>query len=325
MIKEAEDGRVTRAGPDSVISDADLLLPPSVSSEPDVGGLVAPKSEVGESSGFRHSVMLVVVVCACIGFLAVNLFRREGYTGDEGFYGVTALNMLHAPSYVLRPSYYPLGDFAADKDGFAHLPFNSYFYALSLAVSRGSLAGPEVVNAISLVLLLFFSYRILRLFDTNAALFAVLLLGASPATFLYYSQLEAEPLMTTAGIAALYYALRAGPGLDRKRCLFFSGICLGLAFAFKLWLFGPLALATGVALIVRTGTLSHFLKARAFPRGSTGEASGSALRPLLLGVIVFAAGVIIPAGLHLLAVACFYPADLGYWIKNIYFGVFTNA
>ena len=241
MIKEAADLRAIETTSASEIHTSDF----------DRHSPAASESYTDESFGFRHSAMLAVVVCACIGFVAVNLFRREGYTGDEGFYGVTALNMLHAPSYALRPSYYPLGDFAADKDGFAHLPFNSYLYALSLTISKGSLAGPEVANALSLGLLLFFSYRLLRLFDRNAAIFGVLLLAASPAIFLYYSQLEAEPLMTTAGIAALDRALRAGPGLDRKSCLFVSGLCMGLAFAFKLWLCGPLALAVGIAVIIR--------------------------------------------------------------------------
>ena len=99
---------------------------------------------------FRYWGMLALASGTCVVLLALNIFRREGYTGDEGFYGVTALNMLHAPGYILRSSYYPLGSFASDKDGFAHLPFNSYFYALSLMISKASLAGPEVVNAIAL-------------------------------------------------------------------------------------------------------------------------------------------------------------------------------
>jgi hypothetical protein len=225
--------------------------------------------------------------------LILNVFRREGYEGDEGFYGVTALNMLQSPTYILRPSYYPAGDFATEKDAFAHPPFNSYLYAAALWLGRGSLAGLEVLNALSFALLLFFTWRSLSLFQTQAGIFAVLLLAASPAVIKYYSQLEAEPLMTTFGVIALYCGLRGR--------FFLSGLCLGTCFALKLWLFGPLALAVVVALML------------------------GGRRPAAKWLLLFAIGAILPAALHLLSTAIFYPQDLGFWLKNIYFGIFTNS
>src|SRR5436190_10667289 len=117
--------------------------------------------------------VLVLAASSCCFMLVLNIFFREYYTGDEGFYGVTALNMLRSPDYVIRPSYFPAGAFLAEQDAFAHPPFNSYLYALSLWFSRGSLAGPELLNAFSFALLLYFAYRVLSLFDIKAALFAV--------------------------------------------------------------------------------------------------------------------------------------------------------
>src|SRR3954451_4297756 len=147
----------------------------------------------------RGRSVVLLAICAGVLMLVLNVFYRESYSGDEGFYGVTAFNMLRAPDYILRPSYYPAGNFLAEKDAFAHPPFNSYFYALSLWLSRGSLVGPELLNVLSFALLLYFAYRVVGLFDVQAGRVAILLLIASPAIFTYYSQLEAEPLLTTCG------------------------------------------------------------------------------------------------------------------------------
>src|SRR5262245_1350915 len=79
------------------------------------------------------------IAAAAILFMVLrNIYLRVSYIGDEGFYGITALNMLHSPDYLLRPSYYPLGDFVVEENAFAHPPFNSYLYALALWISNGS-------------------------------------------------------------------------------------------------------------------------------------------------------------------------------------------
>jgi 4-amino-4-deoxy-L-arabinose transferase-like glycosyltransferase len=239
--------------------------------------------------------------------LWLNVCRREFYTGDEGFYGVTALNMLHSPTYWLRPSFYPLGDCVTDQDAFAHPPFNSYFYAVALWLSHGSLASLEVVNALSFALLLFFAYRLLAPFEPRAGWFAVLLLAASPVLVALYSQLEAEPLLTTFGIMGLYWALRAGFIPGRRRYFFLSGLCLGMAFALKLWLCGPFGLAIAAALVKESWQ------------------PGIRLRQKGIALLAFSVGVVIPAGVHLLAIWRSYPADLTFWLKNIYFGFFTGS
>ncbi len=270
-------------------------------------------------SNLSTRFIFVVAFVACLGLLISNVFWRKQFLGDEGFYGVTAVNMLRSPAYWLRPSFRPDGNFLADKDGFAHPPFNSYLYALSLWPSNArlstdaapppaiSLAGPEVIHAVAFALLLYFIFRLIEPFDRKAAMFTVLLLIASPAIRNYYSQLEAEPLMTTSGIAGLSYMLRSGPVAMQLRFVFISGLCLGLAFALKLWLCGPLALAVAAALVLQLRRSPDFI------------------RNILVALAVFAVGFVLPAGLHLAAIALFYPGDLTFWLKNIYFGVFTHA
>jgi hypothetical protein len=251
-------------------------------------------------------IVFAIAVAAVLFMVLLNVFRRISYIGDEGFYGITALNMLQSPVYLLRPSYYPLGDFIIEQDAFAHPPLNSYIYALALWISNGSFVGLEILNALAFALFLFFAYRLLSLFDLHAARFAVALFAASPAILHAWSEVEAEPLMATAGVMALYYGARSGLQAGRRAHLFLCGLCLGLAFALKLWLVAPYALAVSVLLL-----------ARAWQPGAT---FSQKLRPLLL----VALGVIIPAGLHLLAVAWFYPEDLQFWLRKVYFGFFIR-
>src|SRR5688500_10993598 len=75
-------------------------------------------------------VVCALSVTAVILMVLLNVFRRFSYIGDEGFYGMTAVNMLNDSTYILRPSCFPEGDFAVEKDAFAHPPLNSYLYAL---------------------------------------------------------------------------------------------------------------------------------------------------------------------------------------------------
>ncbi len=251
-------------------------------------------------------IVFTIAVAAVVCMVLLNVFRRISYIGDEGFYGITALNMLQSPAYILRPSYYPLGDFIVEQDAFAHPPLNSYLYALALWISNGSFVGLEILNALSFALFLFFAYRLLSLFDLHAARFAVALLAASPAILHAWSEVEAEPMMSAAGVMALYYGARSGVQTRQRTLLFLCGLSLGLAFALKLWLFGPYALAVSVLVLWRTW--------------QSGATRLRKLSPLLL----VALGAVIPAGLHLLAVAWFYPEDLQFWLRKVYFGFFIR-
>lgn len=249
--------------------------------------------------------LLAAMAVVAMGWL--TLWHREAYTGDEGFYGVTALNMLAKADYWLRPSYFPLGDFLADKDAFAHPPLNSFFYAISLWFARGSLVGPELLGVLNFGLLLWLAHRVLRRLDAMTAMCGVALVAASPALIRYFSMLEAEPLMISFGLASLVAAMRAGVKAGERHWQFWSGLGLGLAFALKLWLCAPLALAVAAALGVRVFEL----------RPAAGEIVAAAAR--------FAVGLVLPSAMHLAAVAWVHPEDLTYWLRNIYFGIFTHA
>ncbi|HSU54932.1 MAG TPA: glycosyltransferase family 39 protein [Candidatus Dormibacteraeota bacterium] len=263
-----------------------------------------------ESSGtlaLNQKRVIILGLAAICSMLVLNTFCRVFYTGDEAFYSVTALNMLHSPTYILRPSFFPDGDFLADKDGYAQPPLNSYFLAIPLWLSGGVIASQEIVNVLAFALLLYCGYRLLSLFDSQAAGLAVLLLATSPMIVFCYGILEAEPVMTTFGIAALYLAFRGGFQRGQKRWLYAGAICIGFAFALKLWLSGPLALAVLVALVVRASQAQIKLRWKA------------------LHLVLFGLVALIPAATHILAVACTYPQDLPFWFKNIYFGVFTSS
>jgi hypothetical protein len=251
-------------------------------------------------------LVFTIAVTAVLFMLLLNVFRRVSYFGDEGFYGVTALNMLHDPTYLLRPSYYPLGDFIAEQNAFAHPPLNSYLYAFALWISNGSFVGLEILNALAFALFLFFAYRLLSLFDITAARFAVALFAASPAILHAWSEVEAEPLMSTVGVMALYYGACANFQAAQRSLFFVTGLCLGLAFALKLWLFGPFALAAAVLLVARAWQTEGTIAQKITPL-------------LLVGL-----GAILPAAAHLGAVAWFYPEDLQFWLRKIYFGLFTS-
>lgn len=281
------------------------------------------KAVIGSrSTWFSDRWWWLVAVCACALMLIGNVFWREGYTGDEGFYGVTAQNMLHGADYWLRPSYYPLGDFATDRDGFAHPPFNSYFYAVALWIAHGSIAGPEVLNVLNFAALLLMGYRLIRRRDGLAAKCAVLLLAASPAMIGYFSMLEAEPLMTTFGLAALVCALRGGIARGQRVWLGLSGLCLGVSFAIKLWLCGPLGLAVVIALVMRAWECRGLIAASSRSGASSVRQWG---RAVLGGLALFSGAFVVPTALHLGAIAWVHPGDVGFWLKNIYFGVFTQS
>jgi hypothetical protein len=251
-------------------------------------------------------VVFALAVTAVILMVLLNVFRRFSYLGDEGFYGITAVNMLHDSAYILRPSYFPQGDFAVEKDAFAHPPLNSYLYALALWFSNRSMAGLEILNGLFFGLLLLFSYRLLALFDVLSARFGVVLLAVSPTILHAYSQVEAEPLMCTVGVMALYYAARASFQAGQRAVLFLCGLCIGLAFAFKLWLFGPFALAVAVLL------------------GANAMKSSAPLGRKIRGLLIVAVAALIPAAAHLLAVAIVCPEDLSFWLRKVYFGFFLR-
>src|SRR5215475_13826335 len=84
----------------------------------------------------KNPRVLLVTSGALFAMLVLNMFHRVEYTGDEAFYSVIAMNMLDSPGYILRPSFFPDGDFQVEKGGINAPPFNSYLYAIALWISR---------------------------------------------------------------------------------------------------------------------------------------------------------------------------------------------
>jgi hypothetical protein len=163
------------------------------------------------------------------------------------------------------------------------------------------------VDVLAFAFLLYFTYRILALFDPLAGRLAILLLAVSPRMLFCYSFLEAEPLLTTFGIMALYFVLRGGFERGQKHWLFIGALCIGVSFELKLWLCGPLALAIATALGIRAWE------------------APIALSRKLLTLFLFGLVSLLPAAAHLLAIAAVYPQDLAFWLKDVYFGVFTGS
>jgi len=262
----------------------------------------------GKARLFLKNPRVLLITCGAVfAMLVLNMFHRVEYTGDEAFYSVISVNMLHSPAYILRPSFFPEGDFQVEKGGINAPPFNSYLYAIALWASRGALASQELINVLAFALLLYFGYRLLRLYDPQAGGLAALLLAISPQILLCYSLLEQEPLMTTAGIMALYFVLKGGFATGQRRWLFAGALAMGFSFGFKLWLCGPLALAVAVALGFRAWQAQVKLRLK------------------LLYLALFGLVAILPVAAYLLAVAYFYPQDLSFWLKDVYFGVFTGT
>jgi hypothetical protein len=98
-----------------------------------------------------------------------------------------------------------------------------------------------------------------------------------------------------------------GPVCRRVNVLsfFLCGLCLGLAFALKLWLFGPYALAVSVLLLSRHGARWH-VRAEAAP-----VFSRRAWRHHPCGIP--------PARGSVLS-----PEDLQFWLRKVYFGFFIR-
>src|SRR6185295_648446 len=90
----------------------------------------------GKARLFLKNPRVLLITCGAVfAMLVLNMFHRVEYTGDEAFYSVISVNMLHSPAYILRPSFFPDGNFDAEKGGVAAPPLNSYLYAISLWLS----------------------------------------------------------------------------------------------------------------------------------------------------------------------------------------------
>lgn len=210
---------------------------------------------------------------------------NELVSGDEGYYGNMARNVVASPRYLVSPSLWPAGP-PGDKP-----PLYPAILSLPLRLlgaNETAVRGPSFVfaaiTAIALALLL------ARACGPWAGAAVVALLVTLP----WYADASrgaaAEIPTTTFGTLALL-VLAANPASRARGAL--AGVLLGLAFLCKLWLVAPFALAC-VALV-------------GFERRSL---------PALAWLV---AGASLTGSLHGLAVLAFAPADAGHWLQ-IYFG-----
>lgn len=247
----------------------------------------------------RRTLILFIVIQAIIGssfyWLDSTYFRKE-FTGDEGFYGTEAKNIVRSSEYLIRPSSVPLGNFESSKGAIAHPPLFSAWLSLGARLPINSLIGMQLITFSLFAFLLFGSDRLLKEASSKWAFSAILLLLLSPSIVKIFTYLEADLLLSVLGIASLATLTHAR---KTKKCFWaaLGGVFLGLGFVTKLWLVLPFCLATIPLLFWPT----H-----------------------LKLLLAFASGTLISAGSHLALIAFFSSNDLSFWWDKVYFALFLG-
>ena len=233
------------------------------------------------------ALLTIAVVLAVVGlwWLWSPPSANDLVSGDEGYYGVMARNILTSPRFLVNPSLWPGGP-PGDKP-----PLYPALLAASLrvfGVGENAVRGPSYAFAAIATLALARLLR--RSMGAWAALSVAALLVTLPWVADASRGAAAEVPTTMFGVLAL--AVLAANPASRWRALA-AGALLGLAFLCKLWLVAPFVLAA-IALV------------------GFGRHSRAALALLLAGAAATGA-------LHGLSVLAFSPATKDHWLQ-IYFG-----
>jgi dolichol-phosphate mannosyltransferase len=142
--------------------------------------------------------------------------------------------------------------------------------------------------------------------DPGAARALVLLMAASPWLLFAHGHLEFEPLVAALSMLGFACIVRRDVSQPSRGLRPLGGFLLGLAFATKMWLVLPAALAAAVWLMSRAyATREHRAE----------------VRRAIFATTTFAA---LGAGAHLAVVALEAPEDLGLWIGRVYFAIFSG-
>ncbi len=246
--------------------------------------------------------LCVFAIVVSLGYqIAITTFLRQSFEGDEGFYGTIALNMQQNWIYWLKFTPVPLGDFIASQGLLAHPCIHCILMAMASLGLGGGIAAFQLVPILSFLIVLLCLYHCIAIWDWQAGLYTVLLAAISPVLLSQFTLLEAEPLMAAAGMAGIFFAL-SGTQQDKGWRTFVAGLCLGFAFLTKLWLCFPYIVAAGTAILTSAGSIQRVVKHAA------------------IVVIAF----LLMGSTHLLAIAIFTPEDLNFWVRHIYFGIFTG-
>jgi hypothetical protein len=248
-----------------------------------------------------------VLSASVILMAARGVVTPEIRTGDEGFYGTSALNMCRAFEFWVRPSATP-GDNSFWKQGgpdIGHPPLYPAVLALVACPTSGDATAMPIVSLAAFLCSIYFFYRTVTLWDRDAALLGVVLFSVSPSILYEFRLMEAEPVVVAFGMMGLYGIARGATETRRHLCLL-GGAALGLAFITKLWLVAPFVLAA-------------FALGGAIILGRDGRRWGAEV------MWWSALGFVGTTPLHLAFVALTAPADLGIWVRDVYLSVLTSS
>lgn len=186
--------------------------------------------------------LILVVAAGVAGLLSVNLGGDDLLAGDEGYYGVMALNVSSGVQQLINPSLSPLGP-PGNK------PF-LYPLVLAAAIRLGGVdeVPLRLVNVALGVFAALFLYLIgQRLGNRLAGVWAALLWLTSPMLAQVARRVAAEPLVVALTLVGVWAFMR-GESRMRWPYAFAAGVLFGLAFLAKLWL----ALIPAGAVLVGT-------------------------------------------------------------------------
>ncbi len=173
---------------------------------------------------------ILILMAGVVALLSLNLGGNDLVAGDEGYYGVMALNVGSGAHALINPSLSPLGP-PGDK------PF-LYPLVLAAAVRLGGV--DEIPLRLVTVILAVFVALLLCLIgqalgNRVAGMWAALLWLTSPMLAHVARRVAAEPLAVALALAGLWLFLRS---IRRERWpyAFGAGVLFGLGFLAKLWL-----------------------------------------------------------------------------------------
>ncbi len=225
-------------------------------------------------------------------------------TGDEGANAVMGMNIARTFELFVHPSYAPLGtsNWAVhDAPTLGNLPV--YPALLALVSSLGGASALGFVSLAAYLASIIATSVMFARWDRTAGWIVATLMATAPALHRAFGLVEFEPVLV--GCASSALALIVTGNLDRARWKTLAGgVLLGVAFLIKLWLVLPLAVATFGFYLLRA-------------RGDDGSHARS-------DALMAYGACIVTSALHLAFIASWSSADLSFWVKNVYLGIFSG-
>jgi len=235
-------------------------------------------------------------VLAAYAALALYQLGTPDLDGDEGRYGISAVNILR--------DYHQFAIVSPDPDG---APWSTWPFAYPTLIAGSILLlgktefAIRVVNVVLLLLTAGCLYRVAwsLLKERTTALLAFALFLLNPATMAYARSAMAEPSILLWGCAGLM-AASLYHETGRTWYAILAGVALALGFLSKLWLILPFCAACAVLVLARAAL------------GKWGKPIGD----MLLGLAVF---VVVSAS-HLVLLRLIAPESLKTWLATYFVG-----